>query len=79
MDSAIITGRNSVIEALKAGRSVTRIYITAGKDSQPLLRIRSMAREKGVPVEPVSPDVKRPLRMSSPLPRLSPLPTWTRC
>lgn len=59
MDSAIITGRNSVIEALKAGRSVTRIYITAGKDSQPLLRIRSMAREKGVPVEPVSADVMR--------------------
>ena len=48
--ATIIAGRNSVAEALKAGRSLTKIYMTADKASQPLRQIKALAREKGVPL-----------------------------
>ena len=50
---SIITGRNSVTEALRAGRSITKLYIAAGNDTQPLQRIRDMAQEKDILVEQV--------------------------
>ncbi len=51
MDTSIIAGRNSVTEALKAGRSVTKIYMTAKKEAPPLARIRTLAKERKIPVE----------------------------
>lgn len=54
--ATIIAGRNSVAEALKAGRSLTKIYMTADKASQPLRQIKALAREKGVPLEFVKPE-----------------------
>lgn len=48
---SMITGRNSVTEALRAGRSITKIYMAAGNDSPPLQRIQDMAREKDIAVE----------------------------
>lgn len=52
-DESIITGRNSVTEALRAGRSITKLYIAAGNDAPPLLRIQEMARERDILVERV--------------------------
>lgn len=49
----IITGRNSVSEALRAGRSITKLYLANGRPSQPLQRIYEIARERGVTVEMV--------------------------
>ena len=48
MDTSIIAGRNSVTEALKAGRSVTKIYMTAQKEAPPLARIRTLAKERKI-------------------------------
>lgn len=52
-DESIITGRNSVTEALRAGRSITKLYIAAGNDAPPLLRIQKMASERDILVERV--------------------------
>ena len=45
-EANIIIGRNSVTEALKAGRSITKLYVAAGNESQPLQRIRDLAGRK---------------------------------
>lgn len=50
-DESIIVGRNSVTEALRAGRSITKLYIAAGNDAPPLLRIQEMARERDILIE----------------------------
>ena len=50
---SIITGRNSVTEALRAGRPITKLYIAAGSEAAPLQRIAAMARNKGIVVEQV--------------------------
>ena len=50
-DESIIVGRNSVTEALRAGRSITKLYISAGNDAPPLLRIQELAREKDILIE----------------------------
>ena len=52
-DESLLYGRNSVEEALKAGRSITKLYLAAGALSQPLLRIRDAARDRGILVEQV--------------------------
>ncbi len=54
---SIITGRNSVTEALRAGRSITKIYLAAGNDAPPLQRIQDMAREKDILIEYVPPKI----------------------
>jgi 23S rRNA (guanosine2251-2'-O)-methyltransferase len=45
-----IEGRNAVIEALRAGRAIDKIYIAKGEVDQTLGHIASKAREKGVVV-----------------------------
>ena len=50
-DESIIVGRNSVTEALRAGRSITKLYIAAGNDAPPLLRIQELARERDILIE----------------------------
>ena len=49
----MIMGRNSVTEALKAGRKITKVYIAAGKDAARLASIQELADTMGVPVEQV--------------------------
>ncbi len=56
-EECLITGRNSVTEALKAGRSFTKIYIAAGAVAPAVQRIWDMAREQGILVEQVPPKV----------------------
>ena len=73
-EANIIIGRNSVTEALKAGRSITKLYVAAGNESQPLQRIRDLAGRKEILVEDVPLKVLNHLapgnrhRASSPLP-----------
>jgi len=45
----MIAGRNPVIEALKAGREIEKIYISRGTEGS-VKKINAMAREKGIPV-----------------------------
>jgi len=52
-DEGMIIGRNSVTEALKAGRSITKIYMAAGNESTSLQHIKEMARDKKIVVENV--------------------------
>lgn len=47
----LIIGRNSVTEALKAGRSITKIYVASGNETKPLQRIRDLAAEADILVE----------------------------
>ena len=46
----IIEGRNAVIEALRAGRSIDKIFIARGEVDKTLGHIASKAREKGIVV-----------------------------
>ncbi|SMC77005.1 23S rRNA (guanosine(2251)-2'-O)-methyltransferase RlmB [Papillibacter cinnamivorans] len=46
----IIEGRNAVLEALRAGTAIDKLYVSRGETDRTLGRIVQMAREKGVPV-----------------------------
>ena len=46
----IIEGRNAVIEALRSGTAIDKIYIARGETDATLGHIASTAREKGVVV-----------------------------
>lgn len=50
LENDIIEGRNAVIEALRAGRAIDKIYIARGDVDKTLGHIASKAREKGVVV-----------------------------
>ena len=50
VDNELIEGRNAVIEALRAGRSIDKIYLARGDVDKTLGHIASRAREKGVVV-----------------------------
>ena len=50
----IIYGRNPVIEALRAGKSVGKIFIAEGIKGQIISEIAVLAKRNGVPVERVS-------------------------
>jgi len=45
----IIIGRNPVVEALKSGREIEKIYVCRGAEGS-IKKITAMAREKGIPV-----------------------------
>ena len=46
----LIEGRNAVIEALRAGRAIDKIYLAKGETDKTLGHIASKAREKGIVV-----------------------------
>ena len=50
IQNEIIEGRNAVIEALRAGRAIDKLYINKGEVDKTLGHIASKAREKGVVV-----------------------------
>lgn len=50
LQNDIIEGRNAVIEALRAGRAIDKIFIAKGDVDKTLGHIASTAREKGVVV-----------------------------
>ncbi|MBQ5995735.1 MAG: 23S rRNA (guanosine(2251)-2'-O)-methyltransferase RlmB [Clostridia bacterium] len=47
----LLIGRNAVTEALKAGREIDTLFITRGNSNPALLRIVSMAKEKGAVIK----------------------------
>lgn len=50
MNGDIIIGRNPVLEALKAGRAIDKLYIRQGAPEPTLTKIAGMARRAGIPV-----------------------------
>lgn len=50
IQNELIEGRNAVIEALRAGRAIDKIYIAKGDVDKTLGHIASKAREKGIVV-----------------------------
>ncbi len=44
-----INGRNAVVEALRSGQDVEKVYLMYGLEGEPLRRIRREAKEAGVP------------------------------
>jgi len=48
-----IEGRNAVIEALKAGRPINKIYIKKGERHGAIFRIIDMAKKDGIPLQEV--------------------------
>ena len=50
IQNELIEGRNAVIEALRAGRALDKLYISKGEVDKTLGHIASRAREKGVVV-----------------------------
>ncbi|MBQ7896563.1 MAG: 23S rRNA (guanosine(2251)-2'-O)-methyltransferase RlmB, partial [Oscillospiraceae bacterium] len=46
----IVEGRNAVIEALRAGRAIDKIFVAKGDVDKTLGHIASKAREKGIVV-----------------------------
>lgn len=50
IQNELIEGRNAVIEALRAGRAIDKIYIARGDVDKTLGHIASKAREKGIVV-----------------------------
>ena len=50
MKENVIIGRNPVLEALKAGRTIDKLYIRQGAPEPTLTKIAGMARRAGIPV-----------------------------
>jgi 23S rRNA (guanosine2251-2'-O)-methyltransferase len=50
-DEDRVEGRNPVLEALKSGKPINKLFIEKGTEDHIRLRIAAMAREKGVPVQ----------------------------
>ena len=46
----LIEGRNAVLEALRAGRALDKVYIARGETDKALAHIAGLARERGVSV-----------------------------
>jgi 23S rRNA (guanosine2251-2'-O)-methyltransferase len=44
-----INGRNAIIEALRAGEGVEKVFIMFGQEGEPINRIRAEAKRAGVP------------------------------
>ena len=46
-----IAGRHSVLEALKSGRSINRIFILRGMKEGAVREVIGLARERGIPFQ----------------------------
>jgi len=56
MAEELIAGRNAVLEALRSGHALNKVYVQAGTHGGSLGQILALAREKQVPVETVKAD-----------------------
>ena len=50
VDESCIEGRNPVMEALKSGTNIDKIYIIKGEAQGSVIKIRRMAQEKRIPI-----------------------------
>ena len=62
-DQVLLEGRNAVLEALRAGRAIDKVYLAAGSGDGALNRIASMSKEAGAVV--VSTDRRKLDQMSA--------------
>ena len=62
-DQVLLEGRNAVLEALRAGRTIDKVYLAAGGGDSALNRIASLAKETGAVV--VSTDRRKLDQMST--------------
>ena len=46
-----LSGRNPVMEALRSGRPISKLFITAGEHQGSIREIIALAKEKGIPVQ----------------------------
>ncbi len=53
--AGIIAGRNSVSEALRAGRAIDQLVVQRGEKSGTLRTILAQARERGIPIKEADP------------------------
>ena len=56
LDDNLIFGRNAVMELLKSGRSVNKIFIAEGSHDGSIQKIFSLAKTAGVVVESIHRD-----------------------
>lgn len=49
-EELILEGRNSVLEALRAGRTIDKIYLSSGDSDHGLVRIAALAKQAGIVV-----------------------------
>lgn len=54
-ETGLIEGRNPVIEALKSGREINKIFVARGNREGSIRQIVSMAKSKGIVVQEVDP------------------------
>ena len=52
-DETRLEGRNAVSEALKAGRTIDKVFVAAGDTDRGLQRLAAQAKEAGAVVVPV--------------------------
>ncbi len=50
IDENLLEGRNAVTEALRAGRTIDKLYIASGETDKALARLAAMARQAGAAV-----------------------------
>ena len=50
-DTDFLSGRNPVLEALRSGRPISKIYISAGEHQGSIREIIALAKEKEIPVQ----------------------------
>lgn len=53
MTEDYIAGRNSVLEALRSGRSINRLFVAKGERQGSILQILALAKEKGLVVQEI--------------------------
>ncbi|MBQ3391492.1 MAG: 23S rRNA (guanosine(2251)-2'-O)-methyltransferase RlmB [Clostridia bacterium] len=51
LQEGVIAGRNAVMEALKGGAALEKIFVTRGERQGSIVRILALAREKKVPIQ----------------------------
>ncbi|MCL2741526.1 MAG: 23S rRNA (guanosine(2251)-2'-O)-methyltransferase RlmB [Oscillospiraceae bacterium] len=49
-EASYVEGRNAVLEALRGGRTVEKVYVAKGESEGRNVRIASLARKEGIPV-----------------------------
>lgn len=49
--SETIEGRNPLLEALRANRAISKIYLAKGSDQRELREIMALAKERGIPLQ----------------------------
>ena len=53
-NTGIIEGRNAVIEAFRAGRTIDRLYVLDGCKDGPVMTIKREAAKQGTPIKYVT-------------------------